>query len=283
MQKEEQIDEIINRALAEDLSSGDITTDTLISENWRGKAQVVVKAAGVLAGIEIARRVFLKVDPEIRMHVLIQDGTNVKPGDVAALVEGKFSGILKAERTAMNFLQHLSGVASETARYVEAVKGLRVKILDTRKTLPGLRVLEKYAVRMGGGHNHRMCLGDSVLIKDNHLAVLINQGLSLKEIVAKARREAPAHLKVEVEVKTPEETLQATEAGADIVMLDNMGLEAMRQAVRLVKGRALIEASGGITLANVWAVAEIGVDFISIGAITHSARALDISLEFEER
>ena len=203
-----------------------------------------------------------------------------QPGELQFIPEyGHHLGMLSV----MNFLQHLSGIASETARYVEAIKGLRVKILDTRKTLPGLRVLEKYAVRMGGGHNHRMCLGDGVLIKDNHLAVLINQGLSLKEVVAKARREAPAHLKVEVEVKTPEETLQATEADADIVMLDNMSLEAMRQAVRLVKGHPLIEASGGITLANVRVVAEIGVDFISIGAITHSAKTLDISLEFVGR
>ncbi|MFC2062931.1 carboxylating nicotinate-nucleotide diphosphorylase [Chloroflexota bacterium] len=281
MQTEEQIDEVIDRALAEDLGSSDVTTDALISGSWCGKAQVVVKAAGVLAGIETAKRVFLKVDPEIQVIVLIPDGTSVKPGDVTASVAGKYAGILKAERTAINFLQHLSGIASETARYVEAVRGLPVKILDTRKTLPGLRMLAKYAVRMGGGHNHRTSLGDGVLIKDNHLLASASQGLNWKEVVAKTRREAPGHLKVEVEVRTPEEASQAAEAGTDIIMLDNMSPEAMRRAVSMVNGRALIEASGGITLANVRAVAETGVDFISIGAITHSARALDISLEFE--
>jgi nicotinate-nucleotide pyrophosphorylase (carboxylating) len=175
----------------------------------------------------------------------------------------------------------LSGIASETGRYIERVKGLPVRIMDTRKTTPSLRELEKYAVRLGGGENHRMNLGDGILIKDNHLVALRSQGLSIKEIIAKARQSAPQRLKIEVEVRTVPEALEAAEAGADIVMLDNMNLEDMRRAVKFVHGRALIEASGGIALDNVRAVAETGVDFISIGALTHSAKALDISLELE--
>ena len=277
----EQIDEAVSRALAEDLSSGDVTTEALIDENWQGKAYFLVKAPGVLAGIEIARRVFLKVDPDISMDVLIRDGTSIKRGDIAATVSGKFSSILMAERTAVNFLQHLSGVASETAHLVEAVKGFPVQILDTRKTLPGLRVLEKYAVQAGGGHNHRMNLGDGILIKDNHLEMLQSRGLSVREIVERARKRAPFRFKIEIEVKTPDEAREAAEAGAGIILLDNMNVEAMRESVGLIKGRALIEASGGITLANVRAVAETGVNFISSGSVTHSVKALDISLEFE--
>ncbi len=212
------------------------------------------------------------------VEVRIPEGSKVKPGDIVARIEGRVAGILKAERVALNFLQRLSGIASETARYVEAIKGMNCRLMDTRKTTPGLRFLEKYAVRIGGGHNHRLHLGDGVLIKDNHLAALHGQGMSLKEVVAEAKRKAPHNLKVEVEVKTVEEAL---EAGADIVMLDNMSLKEMRRAVELIKGRALLEASGGITLDNVRAVAETGVDCISVGALTHSTKALDISLELE--
>lgn len=276
-----QAEEVISRALAEDLSSGDVTTESLVPDSWQGKAIILVKDFGVLAGIELARQVFNKVDPELKVDTLISDGATVKPEDVVATVTGKISSILKAERTVLNFLQRLSGIASETARYIEAIKGLSVQITDTRKTTPGLRLLEKYAVRMGGGKNHRMHLGDGILIKDNHLATLRRQGLSLKEIIAKARQNAPSNLKVEVEVKTPGEAEEAAEAGANIIMLDNMNLDDMRQAVQLIKRRALIEASGGVTLANVRAVAETGVDLISIGALTHSVKALDISLELE--
>lgn len=278
---EAEVDAIVERALTEDVSHGDVTSELLIPPELQGRASILAKARGILAGGVVARRVFLKVDPSLKVDVLIRDGERVQPGDIVAIISGRVASILKAERTALNFLQHLSGVASETSRYVEAVKGLPVKILDTRKTMPGLRMLEKYAVRMGGGHSHRMDLGGGVLIKDNHLAVLLKQGLSLKEIITKARCGASAQPKVEVEVRTPDEALQATEAGADIVMLDNMDLEAMRRAVELIKGRTLIEASGGITLTNVRAVAETGVDFISVGALTHSVRALDISLELE--
>ena len=290
-----QIEEIIDRALAEDLGKGDVTTEALIPGDQQGTGLIVAKKGGILAGINVAKQVFLRVGPELKVEILLEDGARVKPGSKVARVSGSIASILKAERVALNFLQRLSGIASETNRYVEAVKGLPVRIMDTRKTTPGLRLLEKYAVRAGGGENHRMSLGDGILIKDNHLAALRSQGLNIREIVAKARQNAPLSLRgvkrrsnlqarqtqIEVEVGTVSEALEAVEAGADIVMLDNMNLDDMRKAVKSIHGRALIEASGGITLDNVRAVAETGVDFISIGALTHSTRALDISLELE--
>jgi nicotinate-nucleotide pyrophosphorylase (carboxylating) len=276
-----QIEEIIDRALAEDLGRGDVTTEALISSNQQGTGFIVAKEKGILAGTEAAKQVFHRVGPELKVEILVEDGARVKPGTKVAKVSGSIASILKAERVALNFLQRLSGVASETNRYVEKVEGLPVRIMDTRKTTPGLRSLEKYAVRAGGGENHRVNLGDGILIKDNHLVALRSQGLDIKEIIARARQNAPQRLKVEVEVSTVSEALEAVEAGADIVMLDNMNLEDMRKAVKSIHGRALIEASGGITLDNVRDVAETGVDFISIGALTHSARALDISLELE--
>ena len=276
-----QIEEIIDRALVEDLVKGDVTTDALIPADRRGTGLIVAKKEGILAGINIAKQVFHRVDPELKVEVLLEDGAGVKPGSKVANVSGSIASILAAERVALNFLQRLSGIASETKRYVEAVKGLPVRIMDTRKTTPGLRSLEKHAVKVGGGENHRMNLGDGILIKDNHLAALRSQGLNIKQIVARARQNSPQRLPVEVEVATASEALEAAEAGADIVMLDNMSLEDMRKAVKSIHGRALIEASGGITLDNVRAVAETGVDFISIGALTHSVTALDISLELE--
>jgi len=276
-----QVKIIIDQALAEDLGWGDVTTEALVSETQQGKASIIAKASGIVAGVEVAKQVFLKVDPELKMDILIKDGAEVKPGDVISRIEGKTSSILKAERVALNFLQHLSGIASETARYVEAIKGLPVQITDTRKTTPGLRTLEKYAVQAGGGKNHRMHLGDGVLIKDNHLTALSHKGLNIKEIIAKARQNASQKLKIEIEVKTPKEAMEAAEAGVNVIMLDNMNLEDMRQAVKLIKGRALIEASGGINLKKVRAVAETGIDLISIGALTHSPKALDISLELD--
>lgn len=276
-----QVEQLIDQALAEDLGQGDVTTEALIPKAQQGRASIVAKARGILAGVEVAKQVFLKADPELKLAILIEDGAEVKPGDIVTKIEGRVASILKAERIALNFLQRLSGIASETGHYVQAVKGLPVQITDTRKTTPGLRTLEKYAVRVGGGKNHRMHLGDGILIKDNHLAALCHQGLSIKEIVTKARQKVSPKLKIEVEVKTPQEAVEAAEAGADIIMLDNIGLEDMRQAVQLIRGRALIEASGGITLDRVRAVAETGVDLISIGALTHSAKALDISLELD--
>ena len=275
------IEEVIERALAEDLGQGDVTTAALISMHQPGVGFIVIKEEGVLAGIGLTKQVFRRVDPQLEVELLLEDGARVKPGSKAAKVTGSFASILKGERVALNFLQRLSGIASETSRYVESVHGLPVRIMDTRKTTPGLRSLEKYAVRVGGGQNHRMSLGDGILIKDNHLAALRNQGLNIKEILAKARQNAPQRLVVEVEVGTVQEALEAVEAGADIVMLDNMDIEDMREAVKSIHGRALVEASGGITLDNVRAVAETGVDSISIGALTHSVKALDIGLELE--
>jgi len=213
--------------------------------------------------------------------MLINDGTKVKAGDIAATISGRVLSILKAERTALNFLQRLSGIASQTAKYIAKTHGFAVNITDTRKTTPGLRLLEKYAVRLGGGQNHRFHLGDGILIKDNHLAALRALGMSLKDIVAKAKQNAPQGLKVEVEVKTVQEALDAVDAGADIIMLDNMNPTEMRRVMSLLPSQINTEASGGITLENIHTVATTGVDVISIGALTHSSKALDISLELE--
>jgi nicotinate-nucleotide pyrophosphorylase (carboxylating) len=278
---EEEVDNIIDLALAEDISHGDVTSEALIPSELQGKASILVKAEGVLAGGEVAKKVFLKVDPSLKVEVLIKDGTKVKSGDIAATIVGRVVSILKAERVALNFLSRLSGIASQTAQYIARTQGLNVKITDTRKTTPGLRLLEKYAVRMGGGQNHRFHLGDGILIKDNHLAVLRALGMSLKDIVAKAKQNAPQGLKVEVEVNTTQEALDAVEAGADIIMLDNMSPDEMRHAASLIPSQVKIEASGGITLDNVQTAAETGVNLISIGALTHSSKALDMSLELE--
>ena len=278
---EEQIAGIIDRALAEDISHGDVTSEAIIPLDLHAKATVLVKAAGVLAGIEVARQVFHHVDPSLEVDVLIKDGTAVQPGDVVATVAGRATSILKAERVALNFLQRLSGIASETDRYVRETEGYDVRISETRKTTPGLRALEKYAVRLGGGQNHRFHLGDGILIKDNHLAALRALGMGLEEIVAKATQNAPEGMKVEVEVNTVAEAAAAIGGGADIILLDNMSPEEMRQVVALTPPHVKTEASGGITLTNVGAVAAAGVDFISVGALTHSVKALDISLELE--
>jgi len=278
---DKQTEQLIEQALAEDLGRGDITTETLIPSDQQSKAIILAKAEGVIAGTEVAQQVFQKVDPELQVTILITDGTIIRPGDRIATISGKTTSILKAERVALNFLQHLSGIASETARYVEEVKGLRVRITDTRKTTPGLRTLQKYAVWIGGGKNHRMHLGDALLIKDNHILALRRQGLSLKEIIAKARQRAANKLIVEIEVKDIDEAAKAAESGADIIMLDNMSFDDMRKAVHIIERRALVEASGGITLETVKATAETGVNLISVGALTHSVKALDISLEIE--
>ncbi len=278
---DEQIDSIIDLALAEDISHGDITSEGLIPPELEGKASILAKGEGIIAGGEVARRVFLRVDPSLKVELLIKDGAKVRPGDIVATVSGKVISILKAERAALNFLQRLSGIASQTAQYVAETQGLKVKITDTRKTTPGLRVLEKYAVRVGGGQNHRLHLGDGILIKDNHLAALRALGMKIKDIVAKAKQNAPQGATVEVEVATVQEALEAAEAGADILILDNMNPDEMRQVVNSIPSQIKTEASGGITLANVRAAAMAGVDVISAGALTHSAKALDISLELE--
>ena len=280
---EKQLDTVIDLALAEDIGHGDVTTAALIPPDLSGRASLLVKARGVLAGIEVARRVFLRVNPALEVEVLVTDGAVVKPGDVVGTVHGSLAGILKAERTSLNFLQRLSGIATLTAQYVSRIKGTGAGIYDTRKTTPGLRLLEKYAVKMGGGRNHRLHLGDAVLVKDNHIGALRATGMTLGDIVAKARRNAPVGIALEVEVTNLAEVREALQAGADIIMLDNMALDDMARAVKLTGGRARIEASGGIKLANVRQVALTGVDIISVGALTHSYKSLDISLELESQ
>ena len=272
---------IIDLALNEDTGYGDVTSESLIPPELQGKASVLVKEEGILAGGEVARAVFLKVDSTLKIDLLIEDGMDIKPGDIIATVSGRVLSILKGERVALNFLQRLSGIATETSRYVKETQGYAAKIVDTRKTTPGLRALEKYAVRMGGGENHRLHLGDAVLIKDNHLAALRSIEMSLADIVARAKQNAPKGLVIEVEVTTAQEARQAAKAGADKILLDNMSPDEMRSIVNSLPGGIQTEASGGITLENVREVAMTGVDIISIGALTHSAKALDISIEME--
>ena len=280
---EKQIDAIIEIALEEDTGQGDVTSEALIPTDLTGKAKLLVKEKGILAGIEIVKRVFQYIDPLVQVDILIKDGAAIKQGDIAATIDGSVISILEAERTALNFLQRLSGIASLTAEYVAKVKGTEAKIYDTRKTTPGLRLLEKYAVRMGGGHNHRMHLGEAVLIKDNHIAALRAMGMSLTDILAKARKNAPAGITIEIEVNSAKEAAEAMKGGADIIMLDNMNINEMKQAVEMAAGKTKLEASGKITLENVRQVAMTGVDIISIGALTHSYKALDISLEMESQ
>jgi len=276
-----QLKRLVGEALAEDLVNEDVTTNTLVPSELEGKASILVKGDGVLAGMDAAKEVFRQVDPSLRFKAGARDGIKVHKGKVVATIEGKVASMLKAERTALNFMQHLSGIATETSKYVDAVAGTKAIITDTRKTVPGLRILEKYAVRVGGGHNHRLNLSGGVLIKDNHLAILRSCGVGLGEVVKKARRRAPRNMKVEVEVESVKQAWESLSAGADIIMLDNMKLKDMRRVVDMVRGRALLEASGGITLDNVRSVAETGVDLISVGALTHSVKALDISLEIK--
>ncbi len=275
------INKIVAIALAEDIGKGDITSEILIPVDLQGRAYMLVKQSGVIAGIPVVERVFHQVDPTLKVVIQIQDGTAVKNGDVPMTVSGNVRSILKAERVALNFFQRLSGIASTTAEYVEKVQDLSVDIADTRKTTPVLRELEKYAVRMGGGKNHRMGLDDAILIKDNHIAALRALGINYQEIVSKAKGKAAPGMMVEAEATTIQEVMDAVEAGADIVMLDNMSVTEMTRAVELIDARAEVEASGGINLKNVRAVAETGIDFISIGALTHSFKAMDISLELE--
>ena len=273
------IEALIDRALTEDLSLGDPTTDSLIPPELTGRAVVLAKAPGVLAGVDIALAVFNRVDPGLGTHILIGDGEAITTDDVICSVEAQVSSILRGERTALNFLQRMSGIATETSRYVSAVEGLNTRIIDTRKTAPGLRSLDKYAVRMGGGHNHRQNLGDGILIKDNHIQAMRQGGLSLTETIQTARAKASHTLRVEVEVEDIDQVREALNAGAELLLLDNMGASDMAEAAGMARGRALTEASGNVTLETVRSVAETGVDLISIGALTHSAKALDMSLD----
>jgi nicotinate-nucleotide pyrophosphorylase (carboxylating) len=273
---------LIDLALAEDLGNGDITTLATVPASRESHGRFLVKQVGVLSGLAVVHAVYARVDPRVVVTDLRADGDAVEPGDVVATVAGPARALLSGERVALNFLQRLSGVATITREYVTAVSGTRARVIDTRKTTPGMRTLQKEAIRHGGGHNHRLGLADGVLIKDNHLAA-IGTPDRIAVAVAAARERAPHTLKVEVEVTSLEELEQALAAGADVVLLDNMDVPMMAEAVRRTAGRALLEASGGITLATVRAIAETGVDLISVGALTHSAMALDVSLELDLR
>jgi nicotinate-nucleotide pyrophosphorylase (carboxylating) len=271
--------EIIALALAEDRADEDLTSRLVIPENLNGTATLLAKAPGILAGIEVFKAVFQAVDKKLKIDVRLQDGTAVVPGDKAAIISGNARSILRAERTAMNFVCHLSGVATATSLYVKKVAGLPVSIVDTRKTSAGQRLLEKQAIVAGGGKNHRMNLADGILIKDNHIAVLRGSGMSLREIVTDAVKLNKSGLKIEVEVNNMAEAIDAAGAGADMLLLDNMRVADMKETVARLRGKVRFEASGGVNLENVRAVAETGVDIISIGALTHSVKALDFSLE----
>jgi nicotinate-nucleotide pyrophosphorylase (carboxylating) len=269
---------LVKSALDEDGAFNDLTTIATVVSDRHARGRLVARAPGVLAGIALAIDAFRTLDPKVTMRVDKEDGARLVPGDSVLYLSGHARALLAAERVALNFMQRLSGVASMTARYVDAVRGTRAKILDTRKTTPGWRLLEKYAVRAGGGTNHRLNLSTAVLIKDNHLAAVDGD---VGVAVRRARDLAPVGTKVEVECDRLEQVRAALDANADIVMFDNMSTAQMAECVRLVGGRAITEASGGVNLDSVRAIAETGVDWISVGALTHSAPALDLALDFE--
>jgi len=272
------LDEFLLAALREDIGTGDITTLSCVPGSSVSHGAFKAKQDGVVCGLPAAVRVFALLDAGVEVKPLVSEGAAVKKGDVIALISGPSRSILSGERVALNLLQHLSGVATATRKAVDAVSGTKAMIVDTRKTTPGLRVLEKYAVRVGGGKNHRFNLADGVLIKDNHIVA----AGGIKNAVAAARLRAPHTLRVEVEAETLRQVSECLEAGADIIMLDNMELGTMADAVKLIGGRALTEASGNMGERDLHAVAETGVDLISIGALTHSVTAMDISLKFSE-
>ena len=272
-----QVEQIITLALNEDIGTGDITTLSTIPADKTATGRFVAKEDMILCGVALAEHIFKRVDPSIRLEANFNDGDAVKKGDVIAVVSGNAQNVLTGERTALNFMQRLTGIATRTHASVAEIAGTKAKITDTRKTTPGLRVLEKYAVRVGGGTNHRFNLADGVLIKDNHIAV----SGGIKNAVKNARAVIPHTLKIEVEVETKEQLSEALDAGADIIMLDNMSNDLMRECVGIIAGRALVEASGNMGEKSLREVAETGVDIISIGALTHTVKAADISLKFQ--
>ncbi len=269
---------IVSAALLEDDTRHDITTAATVLSNRRARCHLVARQTGVIAGLALACEAFEQLDPDVTIRIEHDDATRVDPGMPVMFLSGHARGLLSAERVALNFVQHLSGIATLTARYVEAITGTGAHILDTRKTTPLLRRLEKYAVRAGGGLNHRIDLSAAVLIKDNHLAAVDGD---IGVAVTRARAVGPAGIKVEVECDRLDQVRAAIDAGADVIMLDNMQPVELRQAVQLVDGRAVTEASGGVTLDTVRAIAQTGVDWISVGALTHSAPALDLALDFD--
>jgi len=270
-----QIDEVVRRALEEDIGPGDHTTNAIIPAEAQASAVIVSKDTGVLAGLPVAERVFHLLDSRVILERLLEDGSGLEPGSVIARVRGPARALLTGERVALNFLRHLSGVATQTRRLVDLIAGTKARLVDTRKTTPGLRLLEKYAVRVGGGCNHRIGLYDGVLIKDNHIRVAGGVAAAIR----RARAYAPHLTKIEVEVEDLEQLEEAIAAGADVILLDNMDLDLLREAVKRAGGRVPLEASGRITAENIRAVAETGVDYISVGAVTHSAPSLDISMD----
>jgi len=271
------LDAAIYNALAEDKPTLDMTSDALFGDDHRSRAKLIAKAPGVLSGLEVFRRVFALISDQVDVEASKSDGEEVALGEIIAVLTGPTNALLFGERTALNFLQRMSGIATETHRYVEAVKDLPAKIVDTRKTAPGLRLFDKMAVRHGGAFNHRFNLSDGVLIKDNHIAAA--GGISAA--IRKVKQEIPHTIRIEVEVESLDGLLEAIAAGADIVMLDNMSLAQMKEAVQVNCGRVLLEASGNMNLETVRLVAETGVDLISVGKLTHSVTAMDISLRFE--
>lgn len=271
------IDEIILRALKEDMPMGDLTTDSTVSFDEVASASLIAKEQGVVAGLDVFERVFRLLDSNIYIERYIQEGELVEVGTRIMHITGNARAMLKAERTALNLLQRMSGIASATKKFADILRGTSSKIVDTRKTVPGLRYLDKYSVRAGGGTNHRFCLSDGVLIKDNH----IKAAGGITAAVKRARAAIPHTIRVEVETESLEQVKEALEAGADIIMLDNMSPDKMKEAVKYINGRALTEASGNVTLEKLEKVAGAGVDLISTGSITHSVKAMDISLRFE--
>ncbi len=271
--------EHVRRALAEDIGQGDATSNALIPSDALSNGLIVSRQPLTVAGLPLAQTAFHEICPELKITSLSMDGDTLESGKPLMQVEGATRAILSSERTALNYLQRLSGIATLTNRFFQEIAGTKARLLDTRKTTPGWRMLEKYAVARGGGHNHRMGLHDMVLIKDNHLAALHNEPNPIATAINRARNEHPK-LKIEIEADTPEQALAAIEAGADIVLLDNMKPDVIRKIVRANGRRSRLEASGGVTLDNIRGIAETGVDFISVGALTHSAAAVDIALDF---
>lgn len=276
--RDELIDDLLNLAFAEDIGDGDHTTLSTIPASEMGKQHLLIKEPGILAGVDIARKVFEKFDPSLKMTVFKNDGDEVVPGDIAFIVEGPVRSLLQTERIMLNIMQRMSGIATTTHKYQSKLEGLKTKVLDTRKTTPGMRLLEKEAVKIGGGCNHRIGLFDMILIKDNHVdfAGGIPQAVKAAKEYCKANGK---DLKIELEVRNTDEIKQALEAGVDRIMLDNFTPEATREAVKLINGQTEIESSGGITLDTLRAYGEAGVDFISVGALTHSVKGLDMSFK----